>query len=149
MIMNRDKVLLVGAAAKESGHMALEYPIKHALIYFLDSKGFSFHGYVFSMSYYPGFNEIFKDGIEYPYSIELAEDINELIAHNLLRVTYSTVPKISLTENAEHRIEDLKKSIKGEKGWSNYSILKETVNEALLDKRALLDNCYRTYLSKL
>ena len=148
------KLAVISLAAQDTGHEWVLYPLEHALVYYLGSRGLMFE-YEFSWPYYypkqgleqHDWTRGFKL-IEYPHSLDLVADLEDSCFAGLLRSRRSSTVSFSpgplATRNRRKYIHRLDRSQE-----LKYSQLRTKVKAALDNPRHLLDACYRRYIREI
>lgn len=144
-----DRLLSVSYVVDQTGYPEIEFPLEHALVYFLSrKKTIPFEEYSFGMDYYPPYDE-FDEGVSYPRSVRLTENLNYLLSCGLLKTNLDGVQRISLTEFGKRHIEDLLKQFNEKIENTPYSKLPSIIKGCLSNKRKLIEDCYRMYIEEL
>lgn len=142
-----NKLLAIFYGAEKTGFKEMEFPIVHALAFFLSRRSvLSINDrYSFASDYYPSFGP-FESGLLYPSSVGLTKDLCYLRATECLTSSFSSAEKLSLTNLGKKKTIGVLEAQKGKVNGMEFDSLLRTIKDCLADKRQLIDECYRIYL---
>jgi len=143
---SRDKLVTIGLAAKDVGILKIEYPVFQAFAHYLKQQGLGFYDYLFNGYAYPRSRQG-SEALEFPGSVELAEDLNRLVSHGLFEEKVGSTAYV-VTDRAEalrHRYIDKLES----EGLLAFDDLHKMAGELLSRPEELLAQSYGLYIRGL
>jgi len=145
-------IAIVSIAAKEEGYESVPYPLEHALVYFLKHNRFPFKysfnwHYCLREAYREWLKEYRKNFIEYPHSLELAEDLMSLSASGILKMKASATAFLPGPVSEKKR--DLYIQRFDKESPLKFSQVRRYVKQALAHPKTLLDQCYVWYINEI
>ncbi|MFX1297229.1 MAG: hypothetical protein ACFFD2_20545 [Promethearchaeota archaeon] len=146
---------IYAATRSDSFSEGIPYPLFHSLIYFLEHNGIE-SGYEFNWYFFlkedlarVGITEDFsKDVLGYPNSSELAEDVYDLAAAQMIDTVRGSgliiKPGSSFLDNVDAFIDKFERESK-----LSLEDLKILSNVALKNVKELLTMCYKWYINEV
>jgi len=146
MTTSQDYLVAIGLAAKESGIRKIQYPVFQAFAYYLRTQKRVFTDYLFNGAALPPPRDQ-QEPIEFPQSVELAEDLNLLVSYGFYREVAGSVA-YEITSRAEARRE--RYIGRWESGAQQaFSELRELAAQQLSLPEELLRRSYQQYIREL
>lgn len=156
MSVNTIALATLSLGIDEKGFGGIDYPLEHAIVYYLTHNDVNFN-YSFTWPFiYPKkemngegwIKELPYDFIEYTHSMDLAEDIELLNSRGILSIKHLSSLKIVPGPIALKRKEDFITRF-NEVGGVDYKKFTELIESSLNYPKKLLDECYKLYINEI